>query len=705
MMNRKKLASCVLSLCVLANAAGSLSASAITAPKPEKYTTLPPTTCRNNSVLYLDRSSILRNKSFTIDLSSADGKVYYYDKGRNIKIVSHNDRGVPDAKNADAIQSRNGLDKSRRDVYDAMMYNAGKAYDFYVALGFRYNYTDDDTIYLGLMDGSSAYDVKNSAFSQNGSILLGAGEVIPRYQAGSVSSCNTLATDIDVVTHEFTHLVLQYKLGWDNGSSYETQSIMEGYCDIMGELNDDTREWRIGTDHQYWNIKYNTKLLCMRDLRDPKAANTGSGEYIDFFTTYPEYRSKSKSSNIQGSTVLSHIAYLMNLNGVPVEDQALIWYTSMEELKDISPDLDNVTFPDVRIAVSAANEHLFSGTSKYYGYDRAISRAFDDAEIYPCGDVNEDGTVDGYDLNMLTNHVNGSAYIGSDTGRKAADYNCDGVINSADVQELTSRLRTSVTQKQAEDQSYMDEFMNGENNNWIDGVNRWDINNYKKFVNFPGGDRPLCDHAGGHSFCAGIPTTTRVANGYVRMSYENEEPYFQCAGFARQKQMQYFGTSKTIQLCVDDTYVPRIGDHIRSGGHSVFVTSVTDNHDGTYSVKFADCNAVVNCLARKDVSGTVTTDNYNYTSSFRDLSLRTPEERIEWVERPVKVGDLTGDSVVDNVDLSQLANIQNMSYIGMNVSMFNRAADVNLDGSVDSRDYRALRSYLSGRGEDLGYVR
>ena len=137
MMNRKKLASCVLSLCVLANAAGSLSASAITAPKPEKYTTLPPTTCRNNSVLYLDRSSILRNKSFTIDLSSADGKVYYYDKGRNIKIVSHNDRGVPDAKNADAIQSRNGLDKSRRDVYDAMMYNAGKAYDFYVALGFR----------------------------------------------------------------------------------------------------------------------------------------------------------------------------------------------------------------------------------------------------------------------------------------------------------------------------------------------------------------------------------------------------------------------------------------------------------------------------------------------------------------------------------------------------------------------------------------
>ena len=249
----------------------------------------------NNPVLYESMSKVLTHPNFTLNISRYNNKVYYYDPTRNIRFVSYigysSDR-VIDRKGAapkktylnDMIcRSDISNNSIERNAYDAIMYNMEKAYDFYSDLGFDYySFLSDHTIYVSLdeevgstnttsLDGLIRFAM-GTGETPNNSSNQGSNQF---ESTSSLQATQCYGADIDVVAHEFTHLVTQFKLGWDTFNPLETQALMEAYSDIMGELADDTREWKIGTDIYYDNIN-NNKNICLRDLAAPENSLTDS---------------------------------------------------------------------------------------------------------------------------------------------------------------------------------------------------------------------------------------------------------------------------------------------------------------------------------------------------------------------------------------------------------------------------------------------
>ena len=175
----------------------------------------------------------------------------------------------------------------------------------------------------------------------------------------------------------------------------------------------------------------------------------------------------------------------------------------------------------------------------------------------------------------------------------------------------------------------------------------------------------------------------------------NSYTYTECYGFALKLASDYFDTKSFIRLSGVDfdsaTYKPRIGDVIRvgknhAGFHSVFVTDVKGN-----TVTYADCNIDGNNKIR-----------WGQTFQLNSVNIGGYNE-IEWVERPIMVGDVNGDTVVDITDVSTLCVMVNASKDNTKkdvVSMYrNKAADLNGDGKVNSADLSLLRTYVaSGKG-------
>ena len=484
----------------------------------------------------------------------------------------------------------------------------------------------------------------------------------------------------------------------------------------MGELNDDTREWKIATNQYKSNINNNNKEYSLRDIASLDSTNTpdysGGTHPNNFYTDYTNLRedlptlmnspSDGREYSIRGSTVISTAAYLMETNGIPAEDLKVIWYRSMDKLKDITDDTKKATFSDCRKAVLASTD-IFTG-SKRTNYNNIINNAFDAVNVYIMGDVNDDGEVDSKDIADYNSYISGTTTILNTTRKqKSADLNYDGLCNSEDLALLEEKLYTSLDQKTAVDPTNASEFVSSESikfpstnywNNKEDHVNNTDATN----------DQP-CNHNKDNihmaPYCKYMTINNTFYDGYNNtFDMSAEEPYYQCAGFAKKLQYDYFNTTKYLQLSNLTQYEPRVGDHLRvshhgMAGHSVFVTSVNGN-----TFTYADCNSNDNCniswgkVGIVNSNGSITLDGSTYTFS--------------WVERPIMVGDVNGDSYVNSDDLTAIRNIILGTDNATNISTKYRtlAADINRDGSINSIDWAILNQYLNGSSSvNLYYVK
>ena len=191
--------------------------------------------------------------------------------------------------------------------------------------------------------------------------------------------------------------------------------------------------------------------------------------------------------------------------------------------------------------------------------------------------------------------------------------------------------------------------------------------------------------------------------------YEKEEPYYACAGFAKKLQYDYFGTTKYLQLSNPNKYVPRIGDHLRvsvggSDPHSIFITSVDGN-----KFTYADCNGdgKNNNIIKWDQTGSI-----NEGVSGGILSVRLDNQKIpyqfEWVERPIMVGDVNGDSFVDSGDISFLDDMIRYSFTDNDIAGHYRflSADIDQNGVLDNNDIYILSNDIyDNNGISFGYLK
>jgi len=689
---KRKLKRAIAAAVIAVSTLTSLQATVFTSNASSGYTPYNDVLVVRNPILYKPSSDILGNYVFSVNLAQKDGETYFYDMNRNILIGS-------------SMSNIVSTDSSYYHDNMALLYNVGKAWDFYNDLGWDF-YGSNEQICITL---ASRFPEYNNAKASNYGLIFGIGG----------GKTQNWGTDIDVVTHEFTHLVTQLKLGWDSTVDDETNCLMEAYSDIMGELNDGTREWKIGTNQFVENINNNNKVYSIRDIAQPNETITPDVWNDDpdanltnnnFYTDYTSLRqalptlinnSGDRTYSALGSTVISKAAYLMETNGIPAEDLKVIWYRSMDKLKDMTDDTKKATFSDCRKAVLASTD-VFTGT-KRTNYNNIIKNAFDEVKVYIMGDVNDDGEIDSKDIADYKSYINGNTSILNTTRKqKSADLNYDGLCNAADLVLLEEKLYTSLDQKIA---------VNPANASYFTGLKAMKYpsstfwNNYYDYLNDTNvPSETECNHDNDiHSgpYCKYITINNTFLDGYNNtFDMSAEEPYYQCAGFAKKLQYEYFNTTKYLQLSNLTQYEPRVGDHLRVSyrgiaNHSVFVTSVNGN-----TFTYADCNSSGNCNIGWYKNGIVNGDS--------TITLDGSTYSFSWVERPIMVGDVNGDSYVNSDDLTAIRNIILGYDVATNISTKYRtlAADINRNGYIDTTDWAILNQYLMGSSSvNLYYVR
>ncbi len=166
----------------------------------------------------------------------------------------------------------------------------------------------------------------------------------------------------------------------------------------------------------------------------------------------------------------------------------------------------------------------------------------------------------------------------------------------------------------------------------------------------------------------------------------------QCGGFARKLAQDFFfghidnaqmGYHATwIRYHIQSRYSPRFGDQVRIKGstHSIFITEVKGNN-----IKFADCNWNDDCGIRWNVSATLI-NNGKY------IKIGGQTYDVNYIFRPVMVGDVDGDSEVTLFDLNGILELIAPQTYGafeyqLNPHITDAAADLNNDGNVTMADY------------------
>lgn len=173
----------------------------------------------------------------------------------------------------------------------------------------------------------------------------------------------SMATYMDIVSHEYTHGITRSKLG-RFASNNQTGAVCEAYSDIFAELILNSDSWVFGIDGSD----------TYRNIANPNELKSPS-EYLGIF--YEEVDSLADVTNDYGnvhknSMVVSHAAYLMKEYGIPNDVLADIWYYSYAYYNNSK----HFNFLDCRNAV-------VYGAMEYGddNYTDIVKKAFDDVNI------------------------------------------------------------------------------------------------------------------------------------------------------------------------------------------------------------------------------------------------------------------------------------------------------------------------------------
>lgn len=393
----------------------------------EDYDEVPTTyTSYQNPLLLNPQNPILNSTSFKVDISKEDTKYILHDTKRNIYMLNiHTDctQIAPFMAVSTTTPSA-----SSNYAHLATLYNVEKTYDFYSKLNWKgINNQNSNICVIAEYDPEENGSFPN-AMSDGNVLYFGVGGLV---EGKGCKATQNWGTELDIVAHEYTHSVTRNKVNFDcyglgNG---EARVLNEAYSDIMAEFIDETPEWQHGTDQYINNINKNTcdpKQYQTRDIAGSTLKYTDSG-FSDL-----EFHKKS--------VVISRAAYLMDQFGISREDNARIWFTSLDYLTP------NATFADCRTAlVNAALQ-----VAKYWTYGERmdcmykVKTAFNAVGVMDptdkIGDVDLNGTVNSADFNLLVDYCIGNTKFTAPVQKYLSDVNFDNKLDISDLVLLKSMI-------------------------------------------------------------------------------------------------------------------------------------------------------------------------------------------------------------------------------------------------------------------------
>ena len=298
-----------------------------------------------------------RDVEVPVSYNPKDGKYYLIDPSRKIAVAQYYDFNYRDcAVNFVASDSPGGWSQNNLLAYA----NYIAIYDFYADHGIRSvdGFETPILITVGWCDEDGT-PVDNACFY---GVIMG-------WACFGVSDINHYCDCVDVMGHEYTHGITRQSM---QGVLYqnETGAINEAYSDIMGNLIEMSGNF---TDDRTWLLGEKTGSAS-RDMGDPNRFRQPAyvGDiYYKASVLSPDSDINDNGGVHDNNSLLGHIAYLMDREGMTYEQQFSMWLVAIEMMTPLSD------YSDVHGAL------LFSlkvnGMMEEYG--PALNRAFEAAGL------------------------------------------------------------------------------------------------------------------------------------------------------------------------------------------------------------------------------------------------------------------------------------------------------------------------------------
>lgn len=528
------------------------------------------------------------------------------------------------------------------------MNNLIAVYQYYQSLGFSYNGSNTKITREGVTTGSETDKTIYASYAHADEPQANATSDYGMMVFGSGHTyMNPLYLDREAVAHEFGHLVTQQLCSWhgvEMGHYKIVAGLAEAYSDILSELMSDAPDWKVAAGAFKRNA---SKKYSFRNIADPAATvelgANGADEQKHYYKDYLEWASNSGQSDSYA------VSTIFSHAAYQMYQSGIPVYDLRQiwyqSLSYYPSNPQQVNYMSCRFAVLNAAEQYLTGR---------------------------------YRSNRVSEYIR--------------------LIENA-FDEVGIRYRSTQKQFTTNNATNMSNFIRGMQYRYPTG-NYWTTGDVDRSTRI----RPQNNF----DESTYMPEGPTVGKDFAQTNWESEnEPYYQCAGFAKKLQVEYYGTRLFTQLEDSSSYVPKMGDHIRLIrtrspliGHSIFVKSVSGN-----TIYYAQCDGGDYSRISLAVTGSFSYDNRTKKYTF---TLNGVTYDFVWAQRPIPVGDVNADSVVDAQDLTAMNDVLNhsVSCYGTNKDYQQFAADIDEDGEVTENDHLLLEGMLSNNSimYSYGYI-
>ncbi|MBI1182833.1 T9SS type A sorting domain-containing protein [bacterium] len=328
----------------------------------------------------------LNNTQVNIGTYKQGDNYYLIDAGKSMfrpeaSVFPDNPKGVIKTYNADRLTRDNlefakilssknnefGLNTTEMAAVSAQA-NASIFYDKLMQVPFNFNSYDNAgsniTMYTCMYDPLQPTMGWENA-SWNGRVAF-FGRGFTRYKA-------PLSKGLDVVSHELTHGLIEHATKIRKGTSVESNSLIEGICDIMAMIVDEN--FTIGENSSINKNKQPSGLIrnpSMPHCGQTSTGNWGANESNGYTADHIDEFINDIEAIHYNSTIVSHAFYLMTGDD---ENPGLGLKVSGELFFDVVTNYlgANPTFNDFKDALLLAVDIRFGAGSNYYNI---IKKAF-----------------------------------------------------------------------------------------------------------------------------------------------------------------------------------------------------------------------------------------------------------------------------------------------------------------------------------------
>ena len=327
------------------------------------------------------------------------GKYMLFDLENHFYCLDANEGNANLPNSADAIKSNTQTFSSKYDFVFKAKNNIDNIANYY-----KETFADNGTDHFALVVNNGAGTTGGLMPSYVSEDLLNV-KGIPEY-VGAVSlgsgENEDVADEINLLAHEYTHVISRNKVGWFGGIDFanQAQAINEAYSDLFAmiiseKINPDGYIWdngiRIADIAKMTSTKYPTKIDSCDTTFGTGSNGGGNGDERDVLWSQDKNGNDIDVYSYTNAMTLQYAAYLMTTekHGLSIDKLADLWYSTMLTLPS------NCTYSQFR--------RNMENTAQIKGYSKKtqeeISSAFE--KIGVDSQDNDNGFSTKFDLSVV----------------------------------------------------------------------------------------------------------------------------------------------------------------------------------------------------------------------------------------------------------------------------------------------------------------